>query len=108
MRHHPRHPANEGEALEVGQRGMADHPVDDRRLERHARVHQLGRAHGQCAHAGQQFSQRFLHPHEKALLDSVLSCAAIGAPESVRQGLQAFIERTGARCTVRGSRLKKP
>ncbi len=35
-------------------------------------------------------------PHEKALLDSVLSCAAIGAPESVRQGLQAFIERTGA------------
>ena len=35
-------------------------------------------------------------PHEKALLDSVLSCAAIGSPESVRQGLEAFIERTGA------------
>lgn len=33
---------------------------------------------------------------EKALLDSVLSCAAIGAPGTVRQALQDFIERTGA------------
>ncbi|RYF42869.1 MAG: LLM class flavin-dependent oxidoreductase [Comamonadaceae bacterium] len=35
-------------------------------------------------------------PAERALLDSVLSCAAIGAPQAVRDGLQAFIDRTGA------------
>jgi luciferase family oxidoreductase group 1 len=35
-------------------------------------------------------------PTERALLDSVLSCATIGSPETVRQGLQAFITRTGA------------
>ena len=35
-------------------------------------------------------------PQEKELLDSVLSCAAIGAPETVRRALQAFVERTGA------------
>ncbi len=35
-------------------------------------------------------------PAECALLDSVLSCSAIGSPETVRRGLQAFIARTGA------------
>jgi luciferase family oxidoreductase group 1 len=35
-------------------------------------------------------------PAERALLDSVLSCAAIGSPDTVREGLKAFIERTGA------------
>ena len=35
-------------------------------------------------------------PQECALLDSVLSCAAIGAPRTVRASLNAFIERTGA------------
>jgi luciferase family oxidoreductase group 1 len=35
-------------------------------------------------------------PAERALLDSVLSCAAIGSPETVRRGLQDFIDRTGA------------
>jgi luciferase family oxidoreductase group 1 len=35
-------------------------------------------------------------PAEKALLDSVLSCATIGSPDTVREGLRAFIERTGA------------
>ncbi len=35
-------------------------------------------------------------PAEKALLDSVLSCATIGSPATVREGLRAFIERTGA------------
>jgi luciferase family oxidoreductase group 1 len=35
-------------------------------------------------------------PAERALLDSVLSCSAIGSPETVRRGLQAFIARTGA------------
>ena len=35
-------------------------------------------------------------PAEKALLDSVLSCATIGSPDTVREGLRAFIERTRA------------
>ncbi|MDO8448348.1 MAG: LLM class flavin-dependent oxidoreductase [Rhodoferax sp.] len=35
-------------------------------------------------------------PAERALLDSVLSCSAIGAPRTVRASLNAFIERTGA------------
>ena len=35
-------------------------------------------------------------PAEKALLDSVLSCATIGSPDTVREGLKAFIARTGA------------
>jgi luciferase family oxidoreductase group 1 len=33
---------------------------------------------------------------ERAMLDSVLSCSAIGAPDSVAAQLQAFIARTGA------------
>jgi luciferase family oxidoreductase group 1 len=35
-------------------------------------------------------------PQERALLDSVLSCSAIGAPPTVRASLNAFIEHTGA------------
>ncbi|MDB5731116.1 MAG: luciferase family oxidoreductase [Variovorax sp.] len=35
-------------------------------------------------------------PAERALLDSVLSCSAVGAPDTVGAGLQDFIERTGA------------
>jgi luciferase family oxidoreductase group 1 len=35
-------------------------------------------------------------PAERALLDGVLSCATIGSPATVRDGLRAFIERTGA------------
>ena len=35
-------------------------------------------------------------PAENALLDSVLSCSAVGSPAKVREGVQAFIERTGA------------
>jgi luciferase family oxidoreductase group 1 len=35
-------------------------------------------------------------PAERALLDSMLSCSAIGAPDTVRAKLDAFIERTGA------------
>ena len=35
-------------------------------------------------------------PQERALLDTVLPCAAIGSPDTVRASLQAFIERTGA------------
>ncbi len=35
-------------------------------------------------------------PQERAILDQVLSCAAIGSPDTVRKGLQDFIARTGA------------
>ena len=41
------------------------------------------------------YAQR-VSPQERALLDSVLSCSAIGAPATVRASLKAFIERTGA------------
>jgi len=37
-----------------------------------------------------------LGPAERALLDSVLSCTAIGSPGTVKRSLLAFIERTGA------------
>ena len=33
---------------------------------------------------------------EKTMLDSVLSCSAIGSPMTVTQQLQAFVTRTGA------------
>ncbi|MFM9424053.1 luciferase family oxidoreductase group 1 [Variovorax sp. GrIS 2.14] len=35
-------------------------------------------------------------PSENALLDSVLSCSAVGSRETVRAGVDAFIARTGA------------
>jgi luciferase family oxidoreductase group 1 len=35
-------------------------------------------------------------PQERALLDTVLPCAAIGSPATVRASLQAFVSRTGA------------
>ncbi|CAN7424292.1 MULTISPECIES: LLM class flavin-dependent oxidoreductase [unclassified Variovorax] len=35
-------------------------------------------------------------PAENALLDSVLSCSAVGSRETVRAGIEAFVERTGA------------
>ena len=35
-------------------------------------------------------------PAENALLDSVLSCSAVGSRDTVRAGIQAFVERTGA------------
>lgn len=37
-----------------------------------------------------------LGPQERALLDQVLSCAAIGSPDTVQHALQDFIEQTGA------------
>ena len=37
-----------------------------------------------------------LGPQAAAMLDHVLSCTAIGSPETVARGLRAFIERTGA------------
>jgi len=37
-----------------------------------------------------------LSPPERSMLDSVLSCSAIGAPATVAAQLKAFVERTGA------------
>lgn len=35
-------------------------------------------------------------PHEKAMLDTILSCSAVGSPETVRSKIEAFIAETGA------------
>jgi alkanesulfonate monooxygenase SsuD/methylene tetrahydromethanopterin reductase-like flavin-dependent oxidoreductase (luciferase family) len=35
-------------------------------------------------------------PHQRDVLDEVLSCAAIGSPDIVKHSLQEFITRTGA------------
>ena len=35
-------------------------------------------------------------PHQRDLLDEVLSCAAIGSRDTVKRLLKAFIEQTGA------------
>ncbi len=37
-----------------------------------------------------------LDPVAKSMLDQALSCAVVGAPSTVKKGLNAFIERTGA------------
>lgn len=37
-----------------------------------------------------------LAPPDRALLAQVLSCSAIGSPDTVRRGLSAFLERTRA------------
>src|ERR1035438_4051272 len=37
-----------------------------------------------------------LMPHESAIIEQVLTCAAIGSPRAVREGLEAFIARAGA------------
>jgi luciferase family oxidoreductase group 1 len=37
-----------------------------------------------------------LHPHDRAILDDVLACSAIGSPETVRRELKAFAELCGA------------
>jgi alkanesulfonate monooxygenase SsuD/methylene tetrahydromethanopterin reductase-like flavin-dependent oxidoreductase (luciferase family) len=37
-----------------------------------------------------------LSPPERSMLDSVLSCSAIGAPDTVAAQLEAFIAHTGA------------
>jgi luciferase family oxidoreductase group 1 len=37
-----------------------------------------------------------LGPPERAILDQTMTCAAIGSPESVKQGIQEFVARTGA------------
>jgi len=37
-----------------------------------------------------------LEPPARAILGQALSCAVVGSPQTVREGLEAFIERTGA------------
>ncbi len=37
-----------------------------------------------------------LDPRARAMLDSALSCSVVGGPATVRAGVQAFIDRTGA------------
>src|SRR5690606_27921366 len=38
--------------------------------------------------------ENHLAPHERLILDEVLSCSAIGAPKTVREQLMDFIART--------------
>jgi luciferase family oxidoreductase group 1 len=37
-----------------------------------------------------------LNPLERMMLDEALACSAAGSPETVRAGIQAFVDRTGA------------
>src|SRR5690606_20839343 len=37
-----------------------------------------------------------LHPHDRAILDDVLACSALGSPETVRRELKPFTEFCGA------------
>jgi luciferase family oxidoreductase group 1 len=37
-----------------------------------------------------------LGPQERALIDQVLSCSAVGSPDAVRTAIRAFLARTGA------------
>ena len=39
---------------------------------------------------------RRLDPMERALLDSVLPCSAVGSPETVQESIASFVARTGA------------
>ena len=40
--------------------------------------------------------QAQLSPMQKEMLDQVLSCSAVGSPDTVRRQMKAFIEKTGA------------
>lgn len=35
-------------------------------------------------------------PHEQAMVAQALACAVVGSPETVREGVRSFVERTGA------------
>ena len=37
-----------------------------------------------------------IDPMARAMLDQALSCSVVGSPETVKNGVEAFIERTGA------------
>jgi len=53
-----------------------------------------GRA-GKLPPPSEETVQRY-DPRWRAMLDSALACSIVGGPETVRQGLQAFADRTGA------------
>jgi alkanesulfonate monooxygenase SsuD/methylene tetrahydromethanopterin reductase-like flavin-dependent oxidoreductase (luciferase family) len=40
--------------------------------------------------------EKHLAPHERLMLDEVLSCSAVGSPATVQEQLRDFISRTGA------------
>jgi luciferase family oxidoreductase group 1 len=53
-----------------------------------------------------------LPPHIAAMLDEVLSCSAIGSPDTIREGISKFIERTQAdeiivSCSVFSHEMRK-
>jgi luciferase family oxidoreductase group 1 len=50
---------------------------------------------GKLPPASADFGRR-LHPMEQAMLRETLAHAVVGSPETVRQGLDAFVARTGA------------
>jgi luciferase family oxidoreductase group 1 len=47
-------------------------------------------------------------PQERAMLDQVLSCSAIGAPDTVAKALNAFVARTGADELIINSAIYDP
>jgi alkanesulfonate monooxygenase SsuD/methylene tetrahydromethanopterin reductase-like flavin-dependent oxidoreductase (luciferase family) len=44
-------------------------------------------------------------PHERAMLDQVLTCAAVGSPTTVRRWLNDFAARTGADELIMASQI---
>jgi alkanesulfonate monooxygenase SsuD/methylene tetrahydromethanopterin reductase-like flavin-dependent oxidoreductase (luciferase family) len=40
--------------------------------------------------------ETFWTPHEKISVNEQLACSVVGSPETVRQGLQRLVEKTGA------------
>jgi len=42
------------------------------------------------------FYEKVIGPTERAVLQQVLACSAIGSPDTVRRTIQDFIARTGA------------
>ncbi|MEO5565535.1 MAG: LLM class flavin-dependent oxidoreductase, partial [Luteimonas sp.] len=40
--------------------------------------------------------ESFWSPQEKAQASQMLACSIVGGPDTVRAGMQAFVERTGA------------
>ena len=56
----------------------------------------LRTGHPACLPPPMRDYQARIGPQERAMLEHVLACSAIGAPATVAKGLQAFVARTGA------------
>jgi len=56
----------------------------------------LRTGHPTCLPPPMRDYQARIGPQERAMLEHVLSCSAIGAPATVAKGLQDFVARTGA------------